>query len=234
MPVRYAHPQALPSIDWNRVPAYSSRIAAARTDQSLPSAARTEGTRGRILMAALDRFAEHGYEATSIREIAADLQLNSATLYSHFVSKEAILAELVLLGHETHHQRLMAAVLSTTGGPLDQLMAFTRAHVLMHCEYPRLAVVANVELHSLSTATAAPVFALRNQSFATLIGILERGQSAGVFDLVHVGATGAAIAALGVQAAHWYPSPAVQLEANALADAYCVMVARMAGVTKEE
>lgn len=201
-----------------------------RDDHALPSGALAEGTRGRILLASLDRFAEHGYEATSIRDIASDLSLNSASLYSHFASKEAILAELVRIGHETHHQRIMDAVLGSAGGPLGQLLAFTRAHVLVHCEYPRLAVVANIELHSLSYESAAPALALRNQTIAALVGILDRGQADGSFSLVHTGATAAAIAAMGVQTAHWYPSSAVDLEAGELADSYCALVARMAGV----
>jgi AcrR family transcriptional regulator len=179
------------------------------------------------MSAALDRFAESGYGGTSIRDIAGDVGLNSATLYAHFANKEAILAELVLLGHQAHHTRLLEAVLSGPSAPMPQLLALTRAHVLMHCQFPRLAVVANIEMHALSPAAAAPALALRAQSVSVLTGVLRRGQDSGAFQLVHVTATAAAIAALGMQAAHWFPDPVFELDADELADHFCTLVERM-------
>lgn len=205
----------------------SSRVSAVPGRAVLPPECGHGGTPYRILVAALHRFAEHGYGGTSIRDIAGDVGLNSATLYAHFANKESILAELVQLGHQIHHARLVSATLGSTGDPLSQLLAFTREHVLVHCEYPRLAVVANIELHALSEASAAPSLALRIQSRALLTGILQRGQEDGSFDLVHLDATTAAVAALGMQAAHWFPFPAFDLTAEQLADHYCALVSRM-------
>jgi AcrR family transcriptional regulator len=205
------------------------RVSALSGGARLPDDSPHRGTAERILLAALDRFAELGYGATSIRDIAGDLGLNSATLYSHFASKEAILAELVLQGHRTHHARLLNAVLTSPGDPLSQLTSFTREHVRVHCELARLAVVANIELHALSDAAAAPALALRAQSLAMLTGILQRGQDSGAFSLVHLQATAAAVAALGQQAAHWFPSDMVELDVDQLADHYTALVRRMVG-----
>ncbi len=47
-------------------------------------------TRGRIQRVALELFAEHGYERTSLREIAERLGVTKAALYYHFKSKEDI------------------------------------------------------------------------------------------------------------------------------------------------
>jgi AcrR family transcriptional regulator len=73
---------------------------------ALPPRPAADGTRGRILRAGLGLFAVHGFHGTSIRGIAAEAAVQSASLYAHFPSKEAILAELVLAGHEEHHARL--------------------------------------------------------------------------------------------------------------------------------
>jgi len=47
-------------------------------------------TRERILDAALSLFAEKGYDATSMREIAEQLHITKAALYYHFDSKADI------------------------------------------------------------------------------------------------------------------------------------------------
>src|SRR6476619_3178200 len=47
-------------------------------------------TRSRVQKVALELFAEHGYEKTSLREIAGRLGVTKAALYYHFKSKEDI------------------------------------------------------------------------------------------------------------------------------------------------
>jgi AcrR family transcriptional regulator len=52
-------------------------------------------TRARIQQVALELFAEHGYDKTSLREIAERLDVTKAALYYHFKSKEDIVRSLV-------------------------------------------------------------------------------------------------------------------------------------------
>jgi AcrR family transcriptional regulator len=55
---------------------------------------RGNDTRRRAQQTALRLFTEQGYETTSLREIAAELGINKASLYHHFPSKDAILQSL--------------------------------------------------------------------------------------------------------------------------------------------
>jgi AcrR family transcriptional regulator len=55
---------------------------------------RRTGTRERIQAVALELFAEHGYEKTSLREIAERLDVTKAALYYHFNTKEDIVVSL--------------------------------------------------------------------------------------------------------------------------------------------
>jgi AcrR family transcriptional regulator len=55
---------------------------------------RRSDTRERIQATALELFAEHGYEKTSLREIAERLHVTKAALYYHFHSKEDIVVSL--------------------------------------------------------------------------------------------------------------------------------------------
>src|SRR5215469_2770535 len=68
-------------------------------------------TRARIQQVAVELFAEHGYEGTSLREIAERLNVTKAALYYHFKSKEDIVASLV----EDYY------------GQIDALVAWARA-----------------------------------------------------------------------------------------------------------
>src|SRR5712672_3961403 len=59
-------------------------------------------TRARAQKVALELFAEHGYEKTSLREIAERLGVTKAALYYHFKSKE----DIVLSFTEDYFARL--------------------------------------------------------------------------------------------------------------------------------
>jgi len=48
-----------------------------------------------ILLAASRRFAEFGFEATTVRQIADEVNILSGSLYHHFSTKEAMLHEIV-------------------------------------------------------------------------------------------------------------------------------------------
>lgn len=48
--------------------------------------------RDRVAAAALRAFSEHGYAGTTMRELAKQLQMQPASLYSHFPSKDHLLA----------------------------------------------------------------------------------------------------------------------------------------------
>jgi AcrR family transcriptional regulator len=168
----------------------------------LPDGVGPTGPRRPILEAALGLFAERGFAGASIRDIAAEAGVRSATLYAHYNAKEQILADLVLIGHEDHHARLRAAATDTN--PHAQLAALAGAHVRWHAEHPRLAIVANAELHALSRELAAPSLVLRDASTELLVGVIRRGTDAGVFAPADVWMAAAAIGGMGIRVANWF------------------------------
>lgn len=202
------------------------RLAAEIT--RLPDAPTRRGSRGVILDAALRLFAERGYGGTSVRDIAAVADVQPATLYAHFPSKEHVLAELVRIGHEAHHLRFRSALLEVQPSPRQQLAAMVRAHVSMHADYPMLAVVANAELHALSPDMAAPALALRRQSEQLMLEIIERGVRLGEFSVAKPWLAVAAIAAMGMRVANWY-TPDFEMSADEVADAYVEFAWRVVG-----
>ncbi|HNY22587.1 MAG TPA: TetR/AcrR family transcriptional regulator [Treponemataceae bacterium] len=51
--------------------------------------------KGRIVAAALKLFAESGYHAVSVRDIAREVGIKDASIYSHFASKDEILETII-------------------------------------------------------------------------------------------------------------------------------------------
>lgn len=83
-------------------------------------------TKQRILGAALDMFAERGYAATNVRELAESLGLAKSALYKHFDSKEAILDALIAQLTEYYDERFGSqANMPPTPASLDELRKLT-------------------------------------------------------------------------------------------------------------
>lgn len=64
-------------------------------DSTADETAPATGARERLVEGARRRFAERGFQATSIRDIAKECGINSATIYSHFPSKAGLYVEVV-------------------------------------------------------------------------------------------------------------------------------------------
>ncbi len=202
------------------------RLTAVAAD--LPEGVTPPGTRGRILQAALKLFAEYGFFGASIRDIARAVGINSATLYAHYPSKEHLLAELIRLGHEELRQRLRQAYAEAGDDPAAQLAALVRAQVLVHTDYPLLALVANHELHALSPERAAPALELRAETRQLMLSVLDRGATAGAFDVADVALAGIAIGSLGMRVANWF-GPDQPYTPEQVADAFVGFALRLVG-----
>lgn len=212
------------------VPVWNPRRVAA-VEAVLPEGVTPPGTRGRILHAGLTLFAQSGFHGTSIRAIAQHVGINSATLYAHYPSKEQVLADLVLIGHTELKRRLDAALagLAAASAADEQLAALVRAHVLLHTDFPLLAVVTNTELHALSPELAESALALRADCRGMLIDTLERGVKDGVFAVPDIVLTATAIGALGMQVAHWF-GPDQPYSGEEVAEVFTRLALRAAGV----
>lgn len=88
-----------------------------------------DATRARILSAAADWFADHGYAATSMRDLAGATGLTPGALYVHFASK----GQLLLAVYEEGVSRIGAAVDAALAGPIrapwQRLEAAAEAHL---------------------------------------------------------------------------------------------------------
>jgi AcrR family transcriptional regulator len=79
--------------------------------------------RGRILRAAYDLFIEHGFKAVSMQQIADASQITKATLYHHFLNKEALFTEVMLMAMQQMRAEVAESV-GRGGSASDQLTQF--------------------------------------------------------------------------------------------------------------
>jgi AcrR family transcriptional regulator len=207
------------------------RLAAVAVE--LPEGVTPPGTRGRILRAALALYSEYGFYGTSVRQIAAQVGINPATLYAHYPSKEQVLAELVLLGHSELHARLREALSAAGAEPPARLAVLVREHARFHADYPLLALVANTELHVLSADNAATALELRARCRDFLADVLADGARSGQFRMVDPVLTAIAIGGMSMQIAHWF-APGIPYTRDQVADAYVRLAQRMVGDTTSD
>lgn len=148
--------------------------------------ARTAGshsalTAPRIREAAQALFAQHGFAAVSMRQIAAEVGVQVGALYNYTPDKQSLLSDLMT----SHLEELMGALdaLPLPDDPLGALEAFTRFHIRFHAERPDAVFIAYMELRNLTEGNFDAVEALRHRYEDRLTAILARGQSEGNFRL---------------------------------------------------
>jgi AcrR family transcriptional regulator len=146
---------------------------------------RSSNTGEAILEAAVELFAQRGYHATSMRDIAAAVDVRAAGIYHWFESKEAILLKLQDVFIEDLSVKVLAAV-EAQHRPEARLAAAVREHVVFHGLNTRAAFVTDSEIRALSPPNREALIARRDAYQALFIGWIEDGVQAGVFTVPDV------------------------------------------------
>ncbi|WP_298299050.1 TetR/AcrR family transcriptional regulator [uncultured Litoreibacter sp.] len=135
----------------------------------------------RVREAALRLFAEHGFAAVSMRQIAKEVGVQAGALYLYTPDKQTLLFDLL-----ADHMRAVLAGLAEvdmSGGPVAQLEAFSRFHIRFHLARPDAVFISYMELRNLSEENFAKLGEMRREYEDALEGILVAGQHSGEFDV---------------------------------------------------
>ncbi|MEU2659412.1 TetR/AcrR family transcriptional regulator [Streptomyces sp. NPDC007325] len=157
----------------------------------------------RLLVAAVEAFAERGYHATTTRDIAGRAGMSPAALYIHYKTKEELLHRISRIGHDRALEILRAAELRD-GAPSDRLADAVRSFVRWHAERHTTARVVQYELDALGPEHRTEIVELRRETEATVRRIIEEGVAAGEFDVADPSGTTVAVLSLCIDVARWF------------------------------
>jgi TetR/AcrR family transcriptional regulator, cholesterol catabolism regulator len=160
------------------------------------------GTQASIREEGARLFYERGYYATSVREIAAAVSIQPATIYHYFGSKEALLYDIM--------QRFMVdlmenvAPLESIDDPIEKLRWIVTQHVHFHCAHPNEARVTENELHCLTGEFREEMMQYRDHYQEIFRQILEEGVGQGVFCIGDVKVVTNMLLSMITSAVIWY------------------------------
>jgi len=170
--------------------------------------ARTIGSHGPTTLEAIRKAGvrliyENGYEAMSLRQLAAEVGIQAGSLYNHIATKQDLLFDLVQ-DHINDLLRELDLAVENKTDPVEKLRAFVAFHVTYHMSRKREVFIANSELRSLEPKNYDVVVTMRGVYEQRLAQILADGESEGAFEVVDVQVATFAILALLTGLCTWY------------------------------
>ncbi|MEV8451786.1 TetR/AcrR family transcriptional regulator [Streptomyces sp. NPDC052095] len=200
---------------------------AEESDDGAPWAEVTPEAARRLLVAAVDAFAERGYHATTTRDIAGRAGMSPAALYIHYKTKEELLHRISRIGHDRALSVLEAA--ADGGGTAGERLAeAVRSFVRWHAERHTTARVVQYELDALGEEHRAEIVELRRRSDAVVRRIIGEGVRAGEFDVPDVPGTTLAVLSLCIDVARWFNTRGSRTP-DEVGELYAGLVLRMVG-----
>ncbi|HEU5099948.1 MAG TPA: TetR/AcrR family transcriptional regulator [Roseiflexaceae bacterium] len=182
-------------------------------------------TRKDQIYAAAERlFSERGYHATSMREIARELQIEGGSLYSHINGKQELLYQIVLRGSEQF--LAVAREVSAMAGPARaRLRELMRRHLAIVAESTPRAIVYFHEWRHLDHEHQDAIRARRDQYEAYVRRIIREGVAAGEFTPYDERLLGLQILSVLNWTYQWY-SPGGTWNADELAERFFELLMR--------
>ncbi|WP_234053319.1 MULTISPECIES: TetR/AcrR family transcriptional regulator [unclassified Xanthobacter] len=189
--------------------------------------ARTIGSNGTrtaeaIRQAGVKLIYKHGYEAMSLRQLAAEVGLQSGSLYKYFENKQNLLFDIV----REHMEDLLSKAEADLAGltdPMARLKTFAAFHLRYHMTRMAHVFIANMEIRSLEEEHRAVIIAQRHRYEGLLEEILRQGAEAGVFQVSEPKVATYAIISMLTGICMWY-RPGGRLSQDDLVDIYTGLV----------
>jgi TetR/AcrR family transcriptional regulator, cholesterol catabolism regulator len=134
-------------------------------------------TRRQVVIAAIDLFGRKGFEACTMRDLAAVADIKAPSLYNHFGSKEQILAEAVLYAFGHFFTAVLEPLADEPSG--SWLEGIVRRHTIFQVENPALArtneliLLDEQRINNLPSTDADRISAMRSQYSGILHALIR-------------------------------------------------------------
>ena len=170
-----------------------------------PRQRRPEARPGEILAAALDLFAERGFAATRLDDVAARAGLSKAAIYLYFPDKTALLGAVVDQAVGDNLATIGATIAGHRGpaGPLLGEFLGRAATLLGNSRFPDLAKLVVAESRAHPEIGRLWLDHVIRRAFPLVCGLIERGIASGEFRRVDPAMTARCVVAPLLLAALW-------------------------------
>lgn len=185
-------------------------------------------TAAAIRREAAKSFFEHGYEATSLRQVAAAVGLKVGSLYNHIDSKEDLLLS-VMGGTMDELQAQIDVALQGVEDPVDRLVTFVEVHIRFHAEHAQEVFIGNSELRSLRPEARAEISEKRRRYRSELERLIIAAGDAGEAEALNPRLQTFSVVAIGTHVSSWY-RPDGDFSLEEIIDTYSKIVLRGLGV----
>lgn len=136
-----------------------------------------------VLHKAAELFAQKGYKATTLRDLAASLNLEAASLYNHISSKQDILASL-LLQLAKKYQIGIDEVLASGYSAREKLEKIIQLHIELTLKYPQVSKLSVYEWRHLDEPHLAAFLKLRRQYESKFKSLVIDNQKEGFLESI--------------------------------------------------
>jgi AcrR family transcriptional regulator len=183
----------------------------------------TRSVREKIRAAAVRLFAEMGYHATPLRDIASLAGIQAASIYYHYPSKQAILVEIM----DTHMRDLNAHLEHILVRPIsmaERLYEAIASHIRLHTTYKAEFFIIDTEIRALEGKSREQILALRDHYEQLVQQLLQDGIAQGVLRPTDVKVASYALIAMCTEVASWF-RPSGRLTVQQVIEIYHQLVA---------
>jgi AcrR family transcriptional regulator len=135
----------------------------------------------RIMDAAIELFAERGFDGTSVQEIVSAAGLTKGALYHYYSSKSDLLHEIY---HSLIRRQLdgLDRILARDLSPEETVRALLLDLVETTAAFKRESTIFRREMHKLSPEYLQSIAADRRRYHETFLALIEKEQRAGTFN----------------------------------------------------
>lgn len=156
--------------------------AAAEPDRQARARKGTQADRRDVILAAAARrFAEFGFEATTVRQIADDVNILSGSLYHHFATKEEMLDSIVRQAALDQRERAVRIAAMDIDAERKFVTLIAEELAALADRIEAYAIIFNERKFFRRSPDFAYLMKARKEAFEAWRGVLEQGVREGLF-----------------------------------------------------